>query len=81
MLEGNAIEARSQQVSEKSVPAAADIPGTLVEKIPFSAASATTCLVNREGYSMKEDSQNKRYGCQERMIPIWYYQSYFDTSW
>lgn len=69
MLEGKAVEARSQKVSEKAVPAAVDIPGTLVEKTPFSASPAISCFVNREGCSMEEkDSQNKHSGCWSQMI-------------
>lgn len=71
ILEGHAVEAGSQKVSEKAVPAAVVVPGMLVEKTPFSAPSATTCLVIGEQYNMKEkDSQNKHSGCWDHMIPI-----------
>jgi len=69
MSEGNAAVARSQKVSEKAVLAAADILGTLVEKTSFPAPSATTCLAIRDGYSMKEDNQNKHSRCWDHMIP------------
>lgn len=34
MLEGNAVEGKSQKVNDKAVPAATDVPGTLGEKMP-----------------------------------------------
>ena len=49
MLEGNAVEAKSQKVSEKAVLAAVDVPGTLVEKTPFSAPSATPAWSSARG--------------------------------
>lgn len=58
MAEGNAVEARSEQLWRTTVLAAAGIPGTSAEETPFPAPSPSTCLAIRERYSMKE--QNSR---------------------
>lgn len=52
MLEGNAVEGRSQKVNEKAVPAAADVPGTLVEKTLLPAPPTWPTI--RERSSAKE---------------------------
>lgn len=59
MLEGNTVEARSQKVSEKAVPAAADVPGTLVKKTPLPCSFSHHLLGHQRGVQHEGKGQPK----------------------